>query len=90
MSHSGLPLHDVIAQEILAYLAHNPQAADSAEGIAQWWLSPPTSQCDPSDVLWTLEALVAQGHIAKVTHREGPVLYRSIDAISGQFPAHKP
>jgi Fe2+ or Zn2+ uptake regulation protein len=90
MSQFRLPLHDAIAQEILAYLAQNPQAADSADGIAQWWLTPPTNQCDPSDVLRTLETLVAQGHIAKVTHREGPVLYRSIDATSGQFPAYKP
>jgi hypothetical protein len=27
-----------LAQAILAYLAEHPQAMDSVEGIAQWWL----------------------------------------------------
>jgi len=27
-----------IAQSILAYLAEHPQAMDSVEGIAQWWI----------------------------------------------------
>jgi hypothetical protein len=27
-----------VAQAILAYLAEHPQAMDSVEGIAEWWL----------------------------------------------------
>ena len=86
MSHSGVPLHEVITQEILAYLSANPQAADSADGITQWWLSPPTNQCDPSEVLNVLNTLVAKGRIKQVTLREGQVLYRSVNYQSGQFP----
>jgi hypothetical protein len=90
MSNSGVPLHESITQEILAYLAANPQAADSAEGIAQWWLSPPANQCDPSEVLHVLNTMVAHGLIAKVTLGDGAVLYRSLDYQSGQFPTYKP
>lgn len=87
MSHSGVPLRDAIAREILAYLSAHPQAADSADGIAQWWLAPPTNQCDPSEVVSVLGALAAQGLIAKITLREGQVLYRSLNYQSGSFPS---
>ena len=29
---------DQVAKDILAYLAEHPQAMDTLEGIAEWWL----------------------------------------------------
>ena len=31
-------LHSPLAYEVLAYLAENPAAQDTLEGIVQWWL----------------------------------------------------
>ena len=33
------PKREMVAQKILDYLTQNPQAMDSPEGIAQWWVA---------------------------------------------------
>jgi hypothetical protein len=39
-----------IAYDILAYLSENPDAKDTAEGIAEWWLSD-SDQAKPNKAL---------------------------------------
>jgi hypothetical protein len=38
VSHSSSSKEPEIAHEILAYLEEKPEAQDTVEGIAQWWL----------------------------------------------------
>jgi hypothetical protein len=65
-----------IAREILGYLERYPEATDTIEGIAQWWLRREGNE----RVLWDVEQAVAwlcaQGFVLE-THRPGvPPYYR--------------
>ncbi len=70
---------------IVAYLAANPLAADSIEGIARWWLVPgagggPTR----GDVEQAVAALVARGLLREVRLSDGSVIYQG----AGGMPSH--
>jgi hypothetical protein len=64
-----------IAETIEAYLDVNPDAADSAEGIARWWLPPALAEESPAMVEDALERLVAAGVIRRQPMPDGRVLY---------------
>lgn len=64
-------------EAIEAYLARHPLAADTEQGIAQWWL-PSTGVTVPIVcVRIALDALVQQGRLRAVPLPDGRVLYRS-------------
>jgi hypothetical protein len=50
---------DTIAARIIKYLRNSPQAADTVEGITQWWLS--SSADSQPDVVEALRSLQAKG-----------------------------
>ncbi len=52
---------DDVAQAILAYLAENPQAMDSAEGIAHWWIMRQQVRASATTVTRVLRDLVEKG-----------------------------
>jgi len=60
---------------ILEYLARHPDASDTLDGIAGWWLTaidPPPS----AEVLHTtLDALIAEGKLARIVMVDGRHLY---------------
>jgi len=65
-----------IAREILAYLAENPDAADTAEGIAGWWLpagkaSPPRASLESA-----LAELTAAGWLSENRGMDARSRYR--------------
>ena len=64
-----------IAETIEAYLDANPEAADSAEGIARWWLPPALAEESPAMVEDALERLVTAGVILRRPMPDGRVLY---------------
>ncbi len=64
-----------IAREIEAYLQHHPEAADSAEGIARWWLARQRIHYELSLVEAALEHLRRQGVVAAEAGGEN-LLYR--------------
>ncbi|MEW5771180.1 MAG: hypothetical protein AB1831_12560 [Pseudomonadota bacterium] len=51
-----------VRQAVLAYLRCHPGAADTAEGIACWWL-PESLDVDAETVIRALDALVAEGRL---------------------------
>jgi Fe2+ or Zn2+ uptake regulation protein len=52
----------VVAEAVVRYLDEHPDAADTVEGIAQWWL--PASWCvDTRTVQSALARLEAQGAV---------------------------
>jgi Fe2+ or Zn2+ uptake regulation protein len=61
--------------EILHYLQTHPDAGDTAEGIAEWWLT----ECDAGEskvlVEQALHLLVKQGLLERHIIAEGTVLY---------------
>ncbi|MBD3316216.1 MAG: hypothetical protein GF344_10540 [Chitinivibrionales bacterium] len=67
-----------LANEILKYLQAHPYAADTAEGIAKWWIWNQRISEMTSNVQWALDYLVGKGLL--VTKRiTGTELYYSVD-----------
>jgi DNA-binding PadR family transcriptional regulator len=50
-----------IAYDILAYLAENPEAQDTLEGIVEWWLSGQATRSNKGLVEGVLTELVNRG-----------------------------
>ena len=65
-----------IAEAIRAYLSRHPDAADSDEGIAAWWM--PAMQMDTctAEVALALEYLRRAGSVEQQTLPDGRVIYR--------------
>ena len=62
MSHDGAdPRIELAMQLVLAHLARHPSAADTLEGIAQWWLGPDDPAIPHAVLQVALERLEAQG-----------------------------
>jgi hypothetical protein len=51
----------LVAEEIARYLAAQPRAADSIEGIRRWWLAPRIGERQGAVVQAALERLRMQG-----------------------------
>jgi Fe2+ or Zn2+ uptake regulation protein len=66
-----------IAQEISAYLKAHPEAADSLEGVARWWLARQHYEQAINKVKKALEYLVAEGVVTRTSTTGGNTLYSS-------------
>jgi hypothetical protein len=64
-----------LAEAIIAYLAEHPQAMDTLEGIAEWWLMRHRVRNELEMVARAIERLAAEGLIEKVGPDE-TCLYR--------------
>lgn len=64
-----------IEADILHYVARHPEAKDTVEGVAEWWLEPP-SRASVAEVKAALEQLVAQGRMAADQKADGRIYYR--------------
>jgi hypothetical protein len=54
-----------VTREILAYLTEHPDAADTLEGIAEWWLLEQHIKCSLNHVQGAVDELVADGLLIK-------------------------
>lgn len=61
---------------IRRYLADNPGAADTAEGIAAWWLPLSFGHATPARIEEALNRLIRSGDLARIELPGGTVLYR--------------
>lgn len=68
-------LVDAIAAAILAHLQAHPLAADSADGVARWWLGPAHSNVTVEQVERALEQLVSRGALRRLSLMDGTILY---------------
>ena len=68
-----------IADQIECYLKCRPNAADTLEGIVQWWLPHQSYEQGKAQVQKTLEDLVAQGVVKKDRLSDGTAIYSSAD-----------
>lgn len=67
----------LIAEEISRYLAEHPDAADTVDGITQWWLARIRVEEAVIDVQQALHSLVRGGAVVGKVLPDGTVLYRS-------------
>jgi hypothetical protein len=63
-----------LARTIDDYLHRHPDASDSAEGVARWWL-PAGSSPAADQVLKALKVLLAEGRLVEVVLPGGRVVY---------------
>jgi hypothetical protein len=64
-------------QVILDYLARHPFAADSEQGIAQWWLASAGVLVTADELQRALGALLQQGRIERVPLPDRGAIYRA-------------
>lgn len=65
-----------LAGEVLRYLDRHPHAADTIEGIAQWWITQQRLEDSRAQVQAALDRLQAQGLIEVVPAAGGRHRYR--------------
>jgi hypothetical protein len=63
-----------VSQSILTYLQQHPDAADTADGIACWWL-PEGLRGDVNLVAQALEDLLSTGRIRRVVNADRHMIY---------------
>ena len=66
---------DAVAGEIRRYLDAHPDAADTVDGVLQWWLPAASAAVSREIVEHALDTLVAKGDIVRRTHADGTVIY---------------
>lgn len=64
-------------RDILAYLRAHPSAADTADGIADWWLPRPLIEAgNAAAIQLALDDLVSRGIVDEIASDIGTTLYR--------------
>ncbi len=83
MPTSGQPddaaRHAALVEALQAYLVAHPMAADSADGIARWWLPAGSVRPTPAEVERAVATLVARAVLRSVALAEGSVIYMRAD-----------
>ena len=64
-----------VAQRVLAHLAQCPNAADTVDGIREWWLAPQPT-VDLHVVEAALKWLVSAGLVDRAVSMSGAAIYR--------------
>jgi Fe2+ or Zn2+ uptake regulation protein len=72
-----------LKDEILKYLGAHPQAADTVEGIANWWLPRQRYEEEIQKVQQALDDLVERGLVTKTTLADGTILYEHLGQRTG-------
>jgi Fe2+ or Zn2+ uptake regulation protein len=67
---------ETIEKMILAYLEQNPDAVDTAEGIAKFWMQRQNAEITFMKVSRTLEKLVKKGSIKVFQSLDGTLYYK--------------
>ena len=65
-----------ICYYILAYLADNPDAGDTFDGIVEWWLLRQRLKFETRNVSEAVAKLVSEGLIEEIEEADSNVIYR--------------
>ena len=65
-----------LAERILRYFDEHSTAADTAEGIRDWWLIEQESRGSIGDVEQALDLLVRRGVVVRIDRSDMPPIYR--------------
>ncbi|MEM7294956.1 MAG: hypothetical protein AAF420_16385 [Pseudomonadota bacterium] len=71
-----------IAQSILRYLENRPEASETAEGVAQWWLSRQRYDDSLELIEKALDYLESRGDIEKINVAGGHSIYKKSETGS--------
>jgi hypothetical protein len=74
-----------LKQEIIGYLYVHPEAADTVDGILDWWLPLQRYENTKNEIQLALHELVEQGLIEEVVLGNGNRLYRLHSAKDKQL-----
>jgi Fe2+ or Zn2+ uptake regulation protein len=67
--------HTNVRNAINRYFQQHPQAADTVDGIAKWWLPRFGINLPLESVLRALERMADAGELSKSEKRDGSVIY---------------
>lgn len=67
-----------LANQILAYLDEHPDAADTLEGVVDWWLIRTRYLRGLSQVQATLDLLVERGQVVEMVNTDGSRVYSAV------------
>lgn len=80
-----MPHPGKLIEAIEAHLASHPLAADSADGVARWWLAAQGVVATPGEVEAALGLLVRRRRLRRVALADGNTLYcGSAEALARQ------
>lgn len=79
---------DRLIGAITLYLRAHPSAADSLEGIMQWWLPQQEKPVDVDELQSVLDRLVNTGLLSRTALLDGRMLYASQLKDARSQPAH--
>ena len=65
------------SEKLVHFLKSNPQASDTAEGIARWWINMPVAV-----VAQALDQLVKRGVVEKLERDDGIIYRGKLTAVS--------
>jgi hypothetical protein len=67
---------DWLKQQVLGYLLRHPEAQDTVEGIAEWWLLERRVEQALANVTKVLSELVAKDYLMATKAEDGRLYYR--------------
>jgi hypothetical protein len=74
-------LVEAVATAIMDHLQSHPLAADSADGVARWWLGPAHASVTLAQVECALDRLVALQAMRRLSLMDGTILYSQAPPI---------
>jgi hypothetical protein len=74
-----------VAAEIVRYLRAHPDAADTVDGVARWWLG---RDAERNAIERAMALLVKRRMVEKHTLPEGTTVFRSGPGLTAQAPSH--
>ena len=69
-----------LSTDIIGYLDSHPEAADSIEGIAKWWL-PRDSQASKETIACAIKHLVDEGVLEEIEQKNSVIIYKRRSAV---------
>lgn len=67
-----------VTQLVMEYLEAHPQACDTIEGIARWWVTSQQVNNTTLVVQQALTVLQAKGYVSEERRIDGRIFYRSV------------
>jgi hypothetical protein len=65
-----------IAARVFRYLQQHPDASDTLEGVAKWWLESERVNYTVDMVAEALDEMIGQGLLKKIERKDGRVIYQ--------------
>jgi Fe2+ or Zn2+ uptake regulation protein len=66
--------------EILTYLREHSEAADTVDGIIEWWLPRQRYEQGKAQIQKALDNMLAQGRVRRDSFSDGTVIYSCADS----------